>query len=194
MSPRVRDKKDIRQACDKLLKEAEDDIHRLNEEIKRLNEEKIKQTRDYTRLVHRLNADKAHGADQLRNSIANTEHAVATSQNLESEISRLKQQLDDVRTNTQDCVAWAEVQPILDRIRGFISTGNTTWNEIQALQNRHMRKELPGDGVIEEPWSDPNLHFGMLDPNSLSSFPVQNNFTLNTQQVAPLPGQYADLS
>jgi capsid portal protein len=194
MSLRFQEKKDIRQACDEILKTAEEDIERQNKEIKRLNEEKDKQTRHYTRIVHRLNADKTHEADQLRESTAKLERAITTSQKLENEVSQLKQQLDDVRINTREVVAWVEVQPILDRIRGFISTGNTTWNEIQALENRHMTKQLPGDGVIQEPWSNPNVQFGMLDPNSLSSFPVHNNFALNAQPVPPLPGQYASLS
>lgn len=194
MSSRAQEKKEIRQACDEILKKAEEDIERRNKEIKRLNEEKDKQTRHYTRVVHRLNADKAREADQLRESTAKLERAISTSQKLENEVSQLKRELHDAQINTPEVVAWVEVQPILDRIRGFISTGNTTWNEIQALENRQVRKQLPGDGVIQEPWSNTNVQFGMLDPTSLSSFPVQNNFALNAQQVPPLPGQYASLS
>ncbi|KAJ5666544.1 uncharacterized protein N7477_008992 [Penicillium maclennaniae] len=79
LSPKAHDKNDIRKVCDKLLEKAEDDIQKLDEEIKRLNEEKDEQKRNYARLVQKLNADKAQGAKQLRASMENTEQAVAKS-------------------------------------------------------------------------------------------------------------------
>lgn len=194
MSQKVRDTESIRQACNKLLENAEDEIHQLQEEIDRLNTETGKQASDSSQLIHRHEAEKAQVTDQLRQSVTNADSAITACQKLESEVSQLKQQLNDSRNNYRDFVAWGEVQPILNRIRDFISTGNTTWEDLQALENRHMRKQLPGNGVIQETWSNPNVPFGMLDPSVLSSFPVTNNFGMSTSQVPPLPGQHPALS
>jgi chromosome segregation ATPase len=194
MSQKSYDTESIRQACNKLLEDAENEIHQLKVENDRLNTEIGKQASDSSQLVRRLEDEKAQVTDQLRQSVTNADSAITACQKLESEVSQLKQQLNDSRNNYRDFVAWGEVQPMLNRIRDFISAGNTTWGDLQALENRHMRKQLPGDGVIQETWSNSNVPFGMLDPSVLSSFPVTNNFGMNTSQVPPLPGQYPDLS
>lgn len=181
------------------MEKAEDDIQKLDEEIKRLNEEKDEQKRNYARLVQKLNADKAQGAEQLRASMQNTEQAVAKSQRLENQVSQLKQQLDNAQNSYLGFVEWTEVQPILDRIRGLMSTGDMTLNDISALENRYGRKQLPGDGVIQAPWLNPPAPFGTMDPTSLSGFPIPNNFALSSQQMPQqqmpmLSGQYTSLS
>jgi hypothetical protein len=98
--------------------------------------------------VQKFNADKAHRAEQLRASIQNTEQAVAKNQRLENQVSQLKQQLDNAQNSYLGFVEWSEVQPIFNRIRGLMSTGDMTLSDISALENRHGRKQLPGDGVI----------------------------------------------
>jgi chromosome segregation ATPase len=194
MSQKVHHAESIRQACDKLLKDAEDEIQNLKEEKDRLNTEIGKQASDSSQLIHRLEDEKALLTGQLRQSVTNADSAITACQKLESEVSQLKQQLNDSRNNYRDFVPWGEVQPILNRIRDFISTGSTTWEDLRALENRQMRKQLPGDGVIQETWSNPNVPFAMLDPSVLSSFPVTNNFGLSTPPVPPLPGQYPAMS
>jgi hypothetical protein len=194
MSPKAQDKIDIRQACDKLLDRAENEIHLLKKEVERLSTEKDQQAHDSSQLIHQLRVEKAQVADQLRQSVTNTESAITTCQRLESEASQLKQQLHDAQHNQRDYVAWSEVQPIFSRIRGLFLTGNTLREELQAFENRYMGKQLPGDGVIQGSWSNPNVSFGMLDPSVLSEFAGSNNFALNTPQVPPLPGQYPALS
>jgi archaellum component FlaC len=69
------------------LAQAEDDIQKRDEEIKRLTEEKDELKRNYARLVQKFNADKAPGAEQLRASMRNTEQAVAKNQRLENQVS-----------------------------------------------------------------------------------------------------------
>jgi hypothetical protein len=133
----------------------------------------------------------------------NTEQAVAKSQKLETQVSQLKQQLDSAQNSYLGFVEWSDVQPIFDRIRGLMSTGDMTLSDINALENRHGRKQLPGDGVIQAPWLNPPAPFGTMDPN-LSGFPIPNNFALSSQQIPQqqmpqqqmplLSSQYAPLS
>jgi hypothetical protein len=81
--------------------------------------------------------------------------ALAESQRVVQEVSKLQQQLESINAALQDQVPWNDVQLLLNQAHGdMVSTTTQFWKTVDALQNKRLASYLPGSGVIHTDWPE----------------------------------------
>ncbi|KAJ5720316.1 uncharacterized protein N7483_008250 [Penicillium malachiteum] len=132
-----------------------------------------------SRTKARFQAEKAKDAKRLEQMTIEKDSLQTKNLPAESEISRLKQELEAKALATQDQVGWREIQPALYQAhRQLVSAATGLWNSIEAIQNRQLATFLPGSGAMDCNW--PSLS-GASNLTGFDTFPALYN-SQTTQQ------------
>lgn len=151
-----------------------------------------KERRDASRSLQRLRDEKDQ---QLRQLATENEDAQARTQELEEEVSRLRQEIETLNADHEDKVSWKEIYSVFDKTHmDLLSVAGGVWSTMSALQNKHMACFLPGSNVFNSTWPNQTAELGGFGVSSLpdQAIPTSNE-SADTQQAPTQQGQYPGL-
>jgi multidrug efflux pump subunit AcrA (membrane-fusion protein) len=125
----------------------------IEEDIQKVQEERYEEKRKQCQFLDQLEAEKVEGNSKLQLALTARDAALAGSQRVVQEVSKLQQQLESTNAALQDQVPWNDIQLLLDQAHAdLVSTTTRFWNTVDAFQNKRLASYSPGSRVNHADW------------------------------------------
>ncbi|OQD74452.1 hypothetical protein PENANT_c103G10068 [Penicillium antarcticum] len=134
-----------------------------------------------TRSIQQLEEDNAQAKATIRQLSDTNDQKLANFQELESQISSLKQQLEFAQAC---CTTGDNLLPILLEVSSnFQQAQNQLEKKIEAERNKSAFAGLSESDVLKGSWTAQNGHMGSFGTNSLPTYPLLNTLSSANQQA-----------